>query len=57
MEENSSRQMGLFFRQWLLEIRFPCHDSENSSQNIIFINYVYFKSILENFVILNKKFL
>ena len=31
MEENSSSQMGRFCSQWLLEIRFPCRDSENSS--------------------------
>ena len=31
MEENSSSQMGRFRSQWLLEIRFPCRDSEDSS--------------------------
>ena len=31
MEENSSSQMGRFCSQWLLEIRFPCRDSEDSS--------------------------
>ena len=29
--KNSSSQMGRFCSQWLLEIRFPCRDSENSS--------------------------
>ena len=31
MKENSSSQMGRFCSQWLLEIRFPCRDSEDSS--------------------------
>ena len=31
MEENSSSQMGRFCSQWLPENRFPCRDSENSS--------------------------
>ena len=33
MEQNSSSQMGRFCSQWLLEIRFSCRDSENSSDS------------------------
>ena len=33
MEENSSRQMGRFCRQWLLKIRICCHDLEYLSDS------------------------
>ena len=33
MEENSSSQMGRFCRQWLLEIRICCHDSDYLSDS------------------------
>ena len=33
MEQNLSSQMVRLCSQWLLEIRFPCRDSENSSDS------------------------
>ena len=48
MEQNSSSQMGRFCSQWLLEIRFPCRDSENSSD-------YGSKNILKNSLEIEKK--
>ena len=51
MEENSSSQMGRFRSQWLLEIRFPCRDSEDSSDysTLIFNSKSFLASLLAFF--------